>query len=138
MKMHLAATDYGDFLSNEPSPLHTTTILDKCTEKLVHEFAHIRSQAVEPLATFLDFVSYSYMIDNVVLLITGTLHERDLEELMAKCHPLGMFESIGSLHGATNVEDLYNSVLVDTPLGKLNYSVWIGGSGFPVHSHLTP
>jgi len=116
MKMHLAATDYGDFLANEPSPLHTTVILDKCTEKLVHEFTHIRSQALQPLATFLDYIQYSYMIDNVVLLITGTLHERDLEELMAKCHPLGMFESIGSLHGATSVEDLYNSVLVDTPL----------------------
>jgi V-type H+-transporting ATPase subunit d len=116
MKLHLASTDYGDFLANEPSPLHTTTILEKCTEKLVQEFNHIRSQAVEPLATFLDYISYSYMIDNIVLLITGTLNERDLEDLLDKCHPLGMFESIASLHGATNVAELYNSVLVDTPL----------------------
>ena len=29
MKMHLAQTEYGDFLANEPSPLATTTIKDK-------------------------------------------------------------------------------------------------------------
>lgn len=32
------------------------------------------------------------MIDNVVLIVTGTLHERDVNELLEKCHPLGMFD----------------------------------------------
>jgi len=114
--MYLASTDYGDFLANEPSPLHTTTIAEKCTLKLVKEFAHIRAQAAEPLATFLDFISYQYMIDNIVLLITGTLHERDTTELLEKCHPLGNFDAMATLSVATSVSDLYNSVLVDTPL----------------------
>ena len=35
-------------------------------------------QADEPLATFLDYCTYGHMIDNVVLLVTGTLHERDV------------------------------------------------------------
>jgi V-type H+-transporting ATPase subunit d len=56
------------------------------------------------------------MIDNVVLLITGTLHERDTSELIDKCHPLGLFDSMASLSVATNVSDLYNTVLIDTPL----------------------
>jgi V-type H+-transporting ATPase subunit d len=116
MKLHLASTDYGDFLSNEPSPLHTTTIAEKCTLKLVKEFNHIRAQATEPLATFLDYISYQYMIDNIVLLITGTLHERDTSELIEKCHPLGMFDAMATLSVATNISELYNSVLVDTPL----------------------
>jgi len=116
LKMYLASTDYGDFLANEPSPLHTTTIAEKCTLKLVREFAHIRGQASEPLATFLDFISYQYMIDNIVLLITGTLHERDTTELLEKCHPLGTFDAMATLSVATSVSDLYNSVLVDTPL----------------------
>jgi len=116
MKLHLSQTDYGDFLANEPSPIHTTTIAEKCTEKMVAEFNHIRNQAVEPLATFLDYITYGYMIDNIVLIITGTLHERDTSELLEKCHPLGMFESIATLTVAQNVADLYNSVLVDTPL----------------------
>jgi hypothetical protein len=63
------------------------------------------------------------MIDNVVLLITGTLHERDLTELLEKCHPLGMFESISSLSSARSVNDLYDYVLVDTPLGMPSLSL---------------
>ena len=57
MKLHLATTDYGDFLQNEPSPLHTTTIAEKCTEKLVSEFQYLRAHAVEPLTTFLDYIT---------------------------------------------------------------------------------
>jgi V-type H+-transporting ATPase subunit d len=116
MKLHLASTDYGDFLQNEPSPIHTTTIAEKCTQKLIEEFQYVRANSFEPLSTFLDYISYGYMIDNVVLLITGTLHERDLTELLEKCHPLGMFESISSLSSARSVNDLYDYVLVDTPL----------------------
>lgn len=61
--------------------------------------------------------SYSYMIDNIILLITGTLHERDTHELLERCHPLGVFESMPALCVATTVEELYQSVLVETPLG---------------------
>lgn len=57
------------------------------------------------------------MIDNVILLITGTLHERDTKELLERCHPLGMFDSIGALTVATSVQELYNTVLVDSPIG---------------------
>jgi len=116
MKLYLSSTDYGDFLANEPSPLHTTTIAEKCTIKLVKEFAHLRAQATEPLSIFLDYISYQYMIDNIVLLITGTLHERDTTELLEKCHPLGTFDAMATLSVANSVSDLYNSVLVDTPL----------------------
>ena len=58
------------------------------------------------------------MIDNIILLVTGTLHERDTTELLSKCHPLGTFESMPSLTVPNaSVEDLYKSVIVDTPLG---------------------
>lgn len=117
LKLHLASTDYGDFLANSPTPLTTTEIFDRCREKLVHEFQHIRDQAVQPLATFLDYITYSYMIDNIVLLITGTLHERDLGELLEKAHPLGMFQVIGGIAGKwSSITDLYRGVLIDTPL----------------------
>ena len=57
------------------------------------------------------------MIDNVILLITGTLHERDTHELLQRCHPLGVFDTMPALCVATNVEELYQSVLVETALG---------------------
>lgn len=116
LKLHLASTDYGNFLQNEPSPLATTTIAEKCTEKMVSEFKYLRAHAVEPLASFLDYITYGYMIDNVILLITGTLHERDTNELIDKCHPLGAFEAMQTLCLATNTQELFNSVLVDTPI----------------------
>jgi V-type H+-transporting ATPase subunit d len=116
VKMHLGATDYGPYLANEPSPLHTATIVEKCTQKLVDEYNHMLTQATEPLSTFLEYITYGHMIDNVVLIVTGTLHERDVHELLEKCHPLGLFDSIATLAVAQNMQELYRLVLVDTPL----------------------
>lgn len=116
LKLHLQSTDYGQFLANEPSPLAVSTIDDRLREKLVIEFQHMRNHAVEPLATFLDYITYSYMIDNIILLITGTLHHRPITELISKCHPLGSFEQMEAIHVASTPAELYNAVLVDTPL----------------------
>jgi len=116
LKLHLQSTDYGNFLANEPSPLAVSVIDDRLREKLVIEFQHMRTHAVEPLATFLDYITYSYMIDNIILLITGTLHHRPITELITKCHPLGSFEQMEAIHVASTPAELYNAVLVDTPL----------------------
>ena len=35
-------TDYGPFLANEPSPMHTTTLVDCCTRKLVADWRYMR------------------------------------------------------------------------------------------------
>ncbi|XP_064103697.1 V-type proton ATPase subunit d 1 [Macrobrachium rosenbergii] len=116
LKLHLQSTDYGNFLANEASPLQVSVIDDKLRDKLVTEFQHLRTHAVEPLATFLDYITYGYMIDNIVLLITGALHQRPISELMPKCHPLGTFEQIEAINVASTSSELYNAVLVDTPL----------------------
>lgn len=116
LRMQLSATDYGNFLANEPLPLATSTIAEKATQILIDQFQYLRNNAVEPLSKFLDYITYAYMIDNVILLITGTLHERNTHELLERCHPLGVFDTMPALCVATNVEELYNSVLVETPL----------------------
>jgi len=121
MKLHLQQTSYKDFLANEPSPLYSTTIAEKCTSVMVDQFQYLRCNAVPPLSKFLDYITYGYMIDNVVLLITGTIRESNPSELKSKCHPLGLFESLleitESIQISTTVSELYNEVLVDTPLG---------------------
>lgn len=38
------ATDFGHHLANEASPLYTTTIVDKCTQKLVDDWNYMRTQ----------------------------------------------------------------------------------------------
>ncbi|KFO98025.1 V-type proton ATPase subunit d 2 [Calypte anna] len=116
LKLHLQTTDYGNFLANETDPLTISTIDDKLKTKLLTEFHYFRNHAFEPLATFLNFITYSYMIDNVILLITGTLHQRPLAELVPKCHPLGCFEQMEAVSIASNPTELFNAILVDTPL----------------------
>jgi V-type H+-transporting ATPase subunit d len=61
------------------------------------------------------------MIDNIILLITGTLHQRPISELISKCHPLGSFEQMEAIHIANTPAELYNAVLVDTPLGTVTH-----------------
>ena len=107
---------YGDFLASLPPNPSTSILAAKTTDKLIAEFRYVRANAVGSLAKFMDYLTYGYMIDNVALLITGTLHERDTRELLDRCHPLGWFETMPVLCVATNIEELYNSVLVETPL----------------------
>jgi V-type H+-transporting ATPase subunit d len=57
VRLQLSATDYGNFLQNEPSPISTSTISEKLTQRLVAEFDFLRTQAVQPLAKFLDYIT---------------------------------------------------------------------------------
>jgi len=107
---------YGDFLASLPPNPSTSSLANKTTEKLVSEFRYLQAQATGSLTKFMEYLTYGYMIDNVALLITGTLHERDTRDLLERCHPLGWFETMPVLCVATNVEELYNSVLIETPL----------------------
>jgi V-type H+-transporting ATPase subunit d len=107
---------YGEFISSLPPNPSTSSLAAKTTDKLVSDFRYVRANAVGSLAKFMDYLTYGYMIDNVALLITGTLHERDTRELLERCHPLGWFETMPVLCVATNIEELYNSVLIETPL----------------------
>ncbi|KAI1911618.1 H(+)-transporting V0 sector ATPase subunit d [Ophidiomyces ophidiicola] len=107
---------YGDFLASLPPNPSTSSLASKTTEKMVAEFRYLQAQANGSTAKFMEYLTYGYMIDNVALLITGTLHERDTRELLERCHPLGWFETMPVLCVATNMEELYNSVLVETPL----------------------
>ena len=116
VKLQLAPA-YGDFLASLPPNPSTSALANKTTDKMVAEFRYLQAQAVGSMAKFMEYLTYGYMIDNVALLITGTLHERDTRELLERCHPLGWFETMPVLCVATNIEELYNSVLIETPLG---------------------
>eukprot|EP00298_Acanthocystis_sp_HF-20_P026742 c4570_g1_i1.p1 GENE.c4570_g1_i1~~c4570_g1_i1.p1 ORF type:complete len:358 (+),score=95.05 c4570_g1_i1:46-1119(+) len=116
VKMHLQGTKYGQFLANEPPPLATTTIQQKATEKMVEEFKALRAHANQPLAKFLDYITYGYMIDNIITVINGTLHDQPRNEVLEKCHPLGMFAELGALSVFQDPQELYDHILVDTPL----------------------
>ncbi|KAK1357953.1 hypothetical protein POM88_051209 [Heracleum sosnowskyi] len=72
------ATAYGPYFQSELGPLCTTTIMEKCGLKLFDDFKYMLGQATEPLSTFLEYIRYGYIIDNVVLIVAGTLNVRDI------------------------------------------------------------
>jgi len=122
IRLNLTESDYADYTADmntiTPAGLQKAAIA-----KLVLEFKYLRTQTVEPLSTFLDFITYEYMIENVMLLLKGALSGRDINELIEQCHPLGMFKestmrSIPTFeNSAKGYSDLYQTVLVDTPVG---------------------
>jgi len=118
----LQETDYGSALANDAS-ITPNIVEARALAKLVSEFNYLRAQASEPLGAFLDYITYEYMIENVMLLLRGTLSGRNVNELMQQCHPLGMFKdstmrNIPSFEATPHgYAELYETVLVDTPVG---------------------
>lgn len=122
VKLNLQETDYDVFLNSETN-ITPATIEANALKKMVTEFFYFRHNAVEPLGQFMEFITYEYMIENVMLLLRGTLSGRNVNELIAQCHPLGMFKE-STMRNIPSFEanprgyaDLYETVLVDTPVG---------------------
>ena len=59
----------------------------------------------------------SYMIDNVILLMNGALQSKPVKDILGKCHPLGHFTEMEAVNIAETPSDLFNAILVETPLG---------------------
>lgn len=126
VKLNLQETDYGNFLQNEPPPLTPSTIREHCLHRLVGQFEYLRAQAAYPLNKFLDFITYDYMIDNIMLVLKATMNNPnvDIKELAEQVHPLGKFKSstLKSICAFENTprgySELYQTVLIDTPIGK--------------------
>jgi V-type H+-transporting ATPase subunit d len=116
LKSQLQVTDYGNFLQNE-SVLTSRIIAERAVEKLCAEFREIRGWCDQPLAQFLDFISYDYMISNTLKLIAAARNNRDSLDILYKCHPLGLFDGIAALTASTSVEEMFETVLIDSPIG---------------------
>lgn len=118
IKLQLGATEYSSVLSDINETLSTSLIERKLNNKLIEEFTYIKSQSNSTLTKFLEFMKYGYMIDNILLIISGTIHNRDKSEILKKCNALGWFETLPTLTIATDLTSLYETVLIDTPLAK--------------------
>jgi V-type H+-transporting ATPase subunit d len=56
------------------------------------------------------------MIDNVITVINGTIHGQQSQEIVEKCHPLGLFTALSALSACEDPKELYDHILVDTPI----------------------
>lgn len=123
VKLNLQESDYDQFLAAS-AKVTPAIIQEKAIHKMVTEFNYLKAQAQEPLVTFMEYIQYEYMIENVMLLLKGTLSGRNVEELIEQCHPLGLFSystmKMIPLFDASpkGYTDLYQTVLVDTPIGE--------------------
>eukprot|EP00939_MAST-03C_sp_MAST-3C-sp1_P000277 g277.t1 len=125
VRLNLQDTDYAGFLDDE-AELTTGAFKEKATLKFATEFKYMRSQANEPLATFLDYISYEYMINNIILILETMLQnpDSDTEIIMSRCHPLGQMSErtmklIASFKNSKRmIDELVQNVLVNTPVGK--------------------
>lgn len=141
-KMNLGETDYGTSVSDIPSSTTgpggcgmTPSVLQGiAVKKLVEEVLYLKSQSTGDLKRFLEFIQFEYMIENVMKLLKGTLSGRDINELIDSCHPLGMFRestmrTIPTFESSPKgYADLYQTVLIDTPVGKY-FSMFLMESG---------
>lgn len=111
-------TDYGALFATEEKTIDIEFIETRLREKLVRQYNYFRDNATEPLSTFLEYIRYEYMIDNVALLISGLNNRRPMKKLLNLCHPLGYFDQLEAVEVASNTNELFNAVLIDTPLAK--------------------
>lgn len=124
VRLSLQETDYGNFMQDQLS-LSPKVIRECAQKKLADEFKYMRSQACGELAVFLDFVSYEYMIDNIILILQHTLNNPngDVSDVLERCHPLGNIgesnlRSIASFEPTKRgLENLFLTVLISTPVG---------------------
>jgi V-type H+-transporting ATPase subunit d len=139
VKLCFSDTDYCNVLSNV-NTLTKDVIMERCQAKFVEEFNYIKQQAVGAYSTFIDFVSYEYLIDNISFLISGLIKRQqgsssseydpeEGEELISKCDPLGydphlksimgVFENSGEGRGGGDgLVELYRTVLVEMPVAR--------------------
>lgn len=97
-RTQLSATDYGNFLSNEPLPISTSTISDKATQVLVDQFNFLRSNATEPLNKFLQYMTWVHNLGetlvhspDVMSCLQVCIHDR-------QCHPHHYWHSSRTEH----------------------------------------
>ena len=115
----LDETDYGPFLQDEPAPLLPSSIVARCRDKLASEFKYVRMQVGGNLGQFLDYIRYEKMIDNIVMIIQGTINNKSPKELLSRVDPLGWFEelrTVPSMDFSQGYDDLYKTILIDTPI----------------------
>jgi len=126
-KVALVDSDYNGVLDDAAgdTKISRQYIVSRCRQKFNEEFMHLRTQATGSLKTFLDFIRMEYMIDNVVHLLGGMVHEMEPQEMLAKINPLGRFPNMETVltfdknDAEGGLIRLFETVLIDTPVGHL-------------------
>jgi len=125
VKLTLGDTDYKSALTSIDGVLSPENIFSKCQERNILEFDWMRKQSVGALTTFMEYITYEYLLQSIQFIITSIIRGSKPEILLAKCHPLGkspQLKQILTFENDLGEDDgllsLYRTVLVDTPVAK--------------------
>lgn len=91
LRVQLSASEYGDAFKDD-TLVTVTSICDKLLQTYVSQFKYLKENSTGELTHLLDLVMHGHMIDNVVLVLGGAVRNKDAEDLVKSCHPLGRFE----------------------------------------------
>ncbi len=122
LKVQLNTTEYGDLIATLPSPLTTGALGASMRRKFIADFTYLMENSSGILRRFLEYITFEYQIDNVILVITSMMRGKAFEgtgggeDLLERCHPLGIFEALRALTVARTIDEIYTTVLVETPL----------------------
>lgn len=122
LKMALSDTnerdgcDYAEVLEGLSADLAPRELERALKKSLIEEFNFVRAQATYPLNKFMDYITYAFMIENLCLLIKGTLKGDPPAILIESCNPLGHFPEMVVVCTAATPLEMYSSILCDTPL----------------------
>jgi len=126
VKLPLGDTDYKAAITGlQVGTLTTESISNACRMKNIREFEWMRRQAVGPLTTFFEYITYKYLIESIQFIIASIIKGSKPEIVLSKCHPLGkspQLKTILTFENDLGEDDgllsLYKTVLVDTPVAK--------------------
>lgn len=70
------------------------------------------------LHTFIGFIRKKYMLDNVLTMIEGLKSGVPSERLQATIDPIGDFKLLNAVDLSNDMENLYQTVLIDSPVAE--------------------
>ena len=95
LRIQLSASGYGETFKDD-SLVTVSAISDKLLQTYVNQFKFLKENSTGTLTQLLDLIMHGHMIDNVVLVLGGALRNKDADEVVKSCHPLGRFEVLVS------------------------------------------
>eukprot|EP00768_Dysnectes_brevis_P002999 gnl/Dysnectes_brevis/2176_a2535_2857.p1 GENE.gnl/Dysnectes_brevis/2176_a2535_2857~~gnl/Dysnectes_brevis/2176_a2535_2857.p1 ORF type:complete len:356 (+),score=97.94 gnl/Dysnectes_brevis/2176_a2535_2857:33-1070(+) len=110
------------YLAAPISSLHHLTpelISSALTDHMVSEFLDMKAHSIHDFHTFMEHVRKPFVIDNIILVLLGASQSRDSQAVLARCHPLGEFPGLATLASCGSAEEIYNSVLEESPVADL-------------------
>ena len=113
-KIFMKSRDELHIYDQLPYDWNISTNIEALTKKLGEDIRYLRSQSCPELSNFIDMIKVEYQIDNFILLITGTFHERDMNELIPRLHPIGLFDK----HMMVRLFDFCKKLKRDTFISK--------------------